>query len=192
MNRKLWYKAITHDREGKVLSTEEQPARSFLGLWNKLIWAQMAQADVAAWRKVKDFNGDDFLYSRGQSGWNFRMDGPIDSDDFGIVIGTGNTPVAVSDFKLASQMGNAQIHHLETVIADPAVVDPNCDFLVSRQFLNTDGGFLTVRESGIYVWLDQTPSIFTYGCVVRDVFAVQQDIPLGGGITIEYTLRVTE
>ncbi|MBN2241001.1 MAG: hypothetical protein JW712_14620 [Dehalococcoidales bacterium] len=192
MNRKLWYKAITHNREGNVLSTEEQPARSFLGLWNKLIWAQMAQADVAAWRKVKDFNGHDFYYSKGQSGWNFRMNGPVDSTYYGIVIGTGNSPVTVSDFRLANQLENGQMNHLVTVIADPAVTGPNCDFMVSRQFINVSGWLITVKETGIYVWLDRTPSIYSYGCAVRDVFSVPQDIPDGGGITIEYTLRVTE
>jgi len=197
MKRELWYKAVVRDCNGKVLSKEERKARSFLSLWNKVIWTQMTEASYPA-LMVTDTNGNGWPLGCGTHGWNFRMDGAANNQALGIVIGTSNTPVSVSDYAMGSQItqgiGSGQMDHLATVINVSVVTDPNCDFLISRSFANNSGGLITVRESGIYIMLERSLSPFTaaYGCGVRDVFNTPQDVPDGGGITIEYTLRVTE
>jgi len=197
MRRELWYKAVVQDRDGKVLSQEEKKSRSFLSLWNKVIWTQMTGASYPA-LMVTDINGNSWPLGCGTHGWNFRMDGAANNQALGIVIGTSNTPVSVSDYAMGSQItqgtGTGQMDHLATVINASVVADPNCDFLLSRSFANNSGGLITVRESGIYIMLERSLSPFTaaYGCGVRDIFSTPQDVPDGGGITIEYTLRVTE
>ena len=197
MKKQLWYKAIVRDRNGKVLSKEEKRARSFLGLWNKVIWTQMTGASYPA-LMVTDINGNGWPLGCGTHGWNFRMDGAANNQALGIVIGISNTPVSVSDYALGSQItqgtGIGQMDHLASVINASVVADPKCDFLLTRSFANNSGGLITVRESGIYIMLERSLSPFTaaYGCGVRDVFSTPQDVPDGGGITIEYTLRVTE
>ena len=95
---------------------------------------------------------------------------------------------------IAQGFGAGQMDYMAQIINASVVADPNCDFFMSRQMANNSGGLITVRESGIYATMDRSMSPFStaQGCVVRDVFAVPQDVPDGGGITVEYTLRVTE
>lgn len=197
MRRELWYKATVRDRNGKVLSQEEKKSRSFLGLWNKMIWTQMTGASYPA-LMVTDINGISWPLGVGTSGNNFRMNAGVENAAMGIVIGTSNTPVAISDYRMgaliAQGFGAGQMDYMAMVINASVVADPNCDFFVSRQMANNSGGLITVRESGIYVMMERSLSPFTaaYGCGVRDVFGTPQDVPDGGGITIEYTLRVAE
>lgn len=197
MKRELWYKAVVRDHNGKVLSREEEKSRSFLGLWNKIIWTQMTGASYPA-LMVTDINGSSWPLGVGTSGNNFRMNAGVENTAMGIVIGTSNTPVAISDYRMgaliAQGFGAGQMDYMAMVINTSVVADPNCDFFMSRQMANNSGGLITVRESGIYVMMERSLSPFTaaYGCGVRDVFTTPQDVPDGGGITIEYTLRVTE
>ncbi len=197
MKRELWYKAIVRDRNGKVLSQEEKRSLSFLGLWNKMIWTQMTGASYPA-LMVTDINGSSWPLGVGTNGNNFRMNAGAENTAMGIVIGTSNTPVTISDYRMgaliAQGFGAGQMDYMAMVINASVVADPNCDFFVSRQMANNSGGLITVRESGIYIMMERSLSPFTaaYGCGVRDVFGTPQDVPDGGGITIEYTLRVTE
>jgi len=197
MKRELWYKAIVQDHDGKLLSQEERKSRSFLGLWNKIIWTQMTGASYPA-LMVTDINGSGWPLGVGTSGYNFRMNAGAEDPSMGIVIGTSNTPVDVSDYRMgaliAQGLGAGQMDYMAMVINASVVADPNCDFFMSRQMANNSGGLITVRESGIYVMMERSLSPFwtAYGCVVRDIFSTSQDVPDGGGITIEYTLRITE
>jgi len=196
--RRLWYKVTVRDRDGKVLSREEKKSRSFLGLWNKIIWTQIAGASFPASLMVTDINGSSWPLGVGTSGYNFRMNAGAQNTNYGIVIGTDDTPVTVTDYRMgaliAQGFGAGQMDYMAQVINASVVADPNCDFLMSRQMANNSGGLITVKESGLYMMMERSLSPFwtAYGCVVRDVFTTPQDIPDGGGITVEYTLRVTE
>ena len=197
MIRDLWYKATVHDDKGGIIAQEEEKSRSFLSLWNKMIWTQITGASYPA-LMVTDINGNGWALGVGTSGNNFRMNGGAENPNMGIVIGTSNTPVDVSDYRLGGLItqgfGAGQMDYMAMVINPSVVADPNCDFFMSRQMANNSGGLITVRESGVYVMMERSLSPFTmaYGCGVRDVFTTPQDVPDGGGITIEYTLRVTE
>ena len=198
MKRELWYKVTVRDRDGKTLSHEERKSRSFLNIWNRVVAAQLLALSFPGSQMVTDINGSPWPLGYGTHGWNFRMDGAANNQALGIVIGTSNTPVSISDYAMGSQItqgtGTGQMDHLTTVINASVVADPHCDFFVSRSFANNSGGLITVRESGIYIMMERSLSPFSaaYGCGVRDVFGTPQDVPDGGGITIEYTLRVTE
>src|SRR4030042_6259500 len=119
MKRELWYKAIVRDRNGKVLSQEEKKSRSFLGLWNKIIWTQMTGASYPA-LMVTDINGSSWPLGVGTSGNNFRMNAGVENAAMGIVIGTSNTPVAISDYRMgaliAQGFGAGQTDYMAMVI----------------------------------------------------------------------------
>ena len=197
--RELWYSAVVRDRYGKVISRERRRSHSFLKQWNQLVACQMVPWEGFGFPNIKATDGTYWPVGIGTHGYNFRMNGYANADDFGIVIGTGSTPVTVSDYALENQIrqgtGPGQMDHLVCTVAASVVSDPDCDFLISRSFANNSGGSITVRESGIYVWMERCVSPFTSyarACVVRDVFSTPQVVPDGGGITVNYTLRVTE
>ncbi|MBN2239956.1 MAG: hypothetical protein JW712_09275 [Dehalococcoidales bacterium] len=197
MKRQLWYKATTFDRKRNLLAGEERPARSFLGLWNKIIWCQVVQPYHLSC-PTTDIDGAYWPAGKGDTGHNFRMNGEADNARLGIVIGTSDTPVSISDYRLGQQINQGheagQMDYLVTTIHAPVVSDPNCDLLISRQMANNSGSMITVRESGIYMLVERGISPYTEHncCGIRDVFSTPLDVPDGGGITVEYTLRVTE
>ena len=188
MKRQLWYKVIVRGRNGKVLSQEEKKSRSILGNWYRILYAHMAFTSTS----LVHTSGNSWGVMYHGDNWKFKAD--ANEDYIGTVIGTGSTAVTIDDYKLDSQImhgtGSGQMRHLASTPGWPSVAGSNCDFLISRTFLNNSGGSVMVRESGIYCRV-KGPTYYGYACIVRDVLGPPQDVPDGGSITINYILRIT-
>ena len=194
-NNELWYAVAVKDRHGKLVSREIKPAHSFLKQWNEFIYFFHSSGNIypkittGASTKLDSHND------------NFRMNGAEGDTNLGIVIGTDNTPVAIDDYAMIAKInegyGAGQMHHLENTFEAPVISAPSCGFSISRIIVNNSDGLITVREAGIYHqhcyrWGPHADDFYYYfSCGVRDVFAVPQDVPDGGSITINYTLQVT-
>ena len=195
MKKTLWYEVIVRDCHGKVISRERERAHSFLKQWNEFIWyfhfGGTIYPKITTGSPTKLDSHDD----------NFRMNGGEGDASLGIVIGTGNTPVAIDDYtmgaKIAEGYGTGQMHHLANAFGTPVVSPPSCGYSISRIIVNNSGGLITVRESGLYHqhsyrWGPGAGNFYFYfSCGVRDVFATPQDVPDVGSITVNYTLQVT-
>ncbi len=184
----LWYSVTVRDQNGKLVSRERRRARSMLGNWYRILYAQMSFTTCS----LVGTNGIDRGASWEQDNWKFKA--VADEDYIGIVVGTGTTAVTIDDYKLATQImhgtGSGQMRHLASTPGSPSVAGSNCDFLTSRVFLNNSGGSITVRESGIYCRC-KGPTYYSYACIVRDVFDTPQAVSNDGTTTKIYTLRVT-
>lgn len=186
MKHELWYSVVVRDRNGKVLSRERRRSRSFLKQWNQLVYVHMAQAALT----IKDTGGTNRSVTVAET--DFAMDAAANNANYGIRVGTGSTPVDVSDYKMNTPIaeggGAGQMNHLVCTVTSPTVAAPSCYFVVSRVIVNNSGGLITVTEGGVYSQMGPTPY---YCCLTRDVFAASQDVPDGGSITINWTLQVT-
>lgn len=187
MKRELWYSVVVRDRNGKVISRERRKSRSFLKAWNQLVYAMMAQTSL----NITDTAGvAQSIY--GKYGSNLAMNAGAGVTDFGIRVGTGATAVAIDDYSLGTPIaegtGVDEMNHLICTVADYGVAPPSCSFLVSRSIVNNSAAEITVREAGIYAWMSTG---VLYGCVTRDVFGTPQAVPMGGTITVDWTIQVT-
>ena len=184
MKRELWYSVVVRDRHGKIVSRERRKSKSFLKQWNQLIYVQMTQTPL----NITDTAGVSRSVDKISAA--FGMNGAAVQTSYGTRVGTGTTAVAIDDYALetpiAEGVGAGQMEHLVCTVATYVVAAPNCSFLVSRAIVNNSGASITVRESGIYA---RGGSYFL--CAVRDVFGTPQDVPNGGSIVVNYTLRVT-
>lgn len=184
----LWYSVAVRDRQGRVVSREQRKSRSMLGNWYRILYAHIA---VTSTSLIRTDGIDRGVINFGD---NWKFVAAANEDYIGVVIGTGVAPVAIDDYKLESQImhgtGPGQMRHLASTPGWPSVAGSNCDFLTSRTLLNNSGGSITVRESGIYCRVKGT-TYYGYACIVRDILATPQDVPDGGSITIDYTLRIT-
>ena len=192
MKYELWYSVVVRDRHGKTISRERRRSRSFLKQWNQIVCAQMYPFNAITSSTVKDITGANFWpFAHSQ---NFRMNSPAQNTNYGIVAGTGSTAVTLTDYALealiAQGLGAGQMDYLVCTIADASVSDPYCSFVVSRTVVNNSGALITARETGIYMMAYR--AIVYYCCGVRDVLSTPQDVPDGGSITVNYTLRVSE
>jgi len=182
----LWYAIVTRDRYGKVVSRERRKSHSFLKQWNQLVYVQMAQSAL----NITDTGGTPRSISPHAN--NFRMDAGAGVTASGIRVGTGATAVAIDDYALgtpiAEGIGVDEMEHLVCTIAASVVAAPSCSYVVSRSIVNNSAAEITVREAAIYMIMGSTPY---YGCATRDVFVTPQAVPIGGAITIDWTIQVT-
>ncbi len=185
MKHELWYSVVVRDRHGKVLSRERRRGRSFLKPWNQLIQLQMRFASLS----VVDTGGTPRNVSAHAN--SFRMAVFAGGTNYGLRVGTGNTPVAIDDYALetpiAQGTGAGQMEHQECTVATSVVSAPSCYFVVSRTITNNSGDSITVREAALYMRM----STSYYGCATRDVFGAPQAVPNGGSITVDWTIQVT-
>ncbi|MBA7678522.1 hypothetical protein ES703_86798 [subsurface metagenome] len=186
MKYELWYSVVVRDRHGKVVSRERRRSKSFLKAWNEIIYIQCHYAGTV---NITDTGNTVRAIPRHAT--NLTMNAPAGNINYGIRVGTGNTPVAIDDYALetpiAEGTGAGQMEHLVCTVATSVVAAPSCSFLVSRTIVNNSGGLITVREAGIYMFI----SSFVVGDAVRDVLVAPQAVPNGGSITIDWTIKVT-
>ncbi|MBU0777450.1 hypothetical protein KKF82_04240 [Patescibacteria group bacterium] len=197
MKHELWYSVVVRDRQGKVVSRERRRARSMLKLWNQYIYVMMVFTPGGGSLVVTDIDGNSWGLGPGTGGKPFTMKSGAGVTNYGIVVGTGNTAVQIDDYALktliAEGAGAGQMNYLPCTVADATVSDPFCSFVVSRSIANNSGGSITVRETGIYTILERgvSPFLTGYGCIVREVLGTPQEVPNGGAMTVDYTVRVT-
>lgn len=188
MKRELWYSVVVRDRLGQIVSRERRKSKSFVRQWNDLIYILTTNINTNA--KLID-GSTQVVYSTDPI--NLRMTAGSE-DTQSIVVGSGSTPVTISDYQLETQIANGlgagQLSHQAATVNASVVSAPNCGFIVERAFVNNSGGDITAREGAIYVGV-RLGAGYNNAMVVRDVFGAPQLIPDGGSLIVNYTLRVT-
>ncbi|MDZ4230220.1 MAG: hypothetical protein U1B77_00190 [Dehalococcoidales bacterium] len=181
---KLYYEVIVTDRHGKVILRENRESRSWVMAYNQLVYGGMSGSG----QSVKCTDG----VNRTQSTTYdlLLVAHPAGYDKRGCVVGGGDAPVTINDYRLDSQInhgaGPGQLEHYEcTIIYPPSVGGSQCTFRVKRIFHNASGGPVTVREIGVYGSISNPYD----ACVIRDVLGAGAPVPHGGAITAIYTVR---
>ena len=184
MKRELWYSVVVRDRHGKIVSRERRKSRSLVRQYNQSLYCHLNQSAC----DILDIGG--ISRSVSPHATTLHMNAPASNITYGIVFGIGTTAVVIGDYDIetliAEGAGAGQFNYLICTVSLSSVSAPNCGYVVSRSAVNNSGGLITVRESGIRYLQDG----FNFLCV-RDVFGTPQDVPNGGSMTVNYTLRVT-
>jgi len=185
----LLIRCVVRDPDGKVITdTGRKPSRSFVLQFLKFFY----MLGMAANAKAKDTSGAfSWMYVVGvAASVHFVLEAAVNDDDYGLVVGTGDTAEDNEDYKLATQLtegtGAGNITHGAQVIDAPAVVGANVDLELKRAFTNNTGDTITVKEAGVYT---------NYGdyffCIIRDVLPGPVDVPDRCSLTVIYTVRTT-
>jgi len=190
-NESLSYAVEVRDKEGRVIKRISAPSRSYVQQWNQLINTSVAFA-VDTWQK-KDTGG----VLRTSKGWvtNLKANAAIGDVTQGTRVGKGFTPVAIDDYALETPCGEGvgvdEFNHQVVTFTVPAVVGPTCSFTIKRIMVNNSGATINgIREIGCYVEFRQ--STFTrYAMGFRDVLPGAVTVPIGGSITVTYTIAAT-
>lgn len=187
----LLLRAVVKDPDGKIISdTGKKPAKSFVIQFLEFIYA--LQSGVATTATATD-GTEDMIYTINQPSTEiFNIKAPINEDGYGIVVGTGDTPVTNTDYVLETQLteglGVGNITHGEQVVGTAAVVGANVDLEITRTFINDTGSNITVNEAGVYVMIVAMTFIH---CILRDIIAGGVVLPDKCSLTIIYTMRTT-
>jgi hypothetical protein len=129
---------------------------------------------------------------------SYTPNGETDSTKCGIVIGSGNAAVNVSDFALQTPILNAAVAHSVQNMGACAVDSTSTFFNMTRVFTNVSGSDKFIREIGIvlsncyysqggytsYAYLDNI-------LVIRDVLPGAITLTNGQSMTLNYTIKAT-
>jgi len=82
-----------------------------------------------------------------------RVDAGATVSGYGIRVGTGTTPVTISDYNIQTSIGHGngagQLYHQATIIGAAQVIGTEAFFTISRNFNNNSGGTITVQEAAL-------------------------------------------
>jgi len=171
LNKKPRYKRILRQR-----------SRSFVKQWVQLIksnFQYVPEANVRDWGNVLRTAAQYKLSVEGAAGMYYN----------GIVLGTGETAVTISDYKMETLIvhgsGAGQLDYKAMAWDAFEVVGSTARFRNKRQFENKSGSTITVKEAGLYA----TDNAGYHFCIVRDVLSAPVDILNGQIIEVRYTFQ---
>jgi len=187
-----YYRILKHDPEGRLVKdTGLLPSHSYViqfleffeGVWSvtdknatDVTGAESVLVDVS-----DNFSG--FMYVNAGAG----------VDTHGVVVGTNAGTTAEDnenfalDTKIADGAGGGQLGYQAVTFVATRVVGPNVDLDISRVFVNTSGGTITVKEIGI-IGLNAMDT--KYHLHLRDVVS-DEPVDNAESLTVVYVLRTT-
>lgn len=179
-NIKIEIGAELRDSQGKLIKRFPwKRANSLLKQFVQCLAMQMSQAGVT----FKAVDGANHSY--GPQASAFRTYVGVRATGSSILIGTGTTPVTMTDYKLETQVSANITHPADTV----AVENPDSStwrVSIARVFTNNTGASLGIREVAIY-W-DEVSGVANV-CLDRTLYSV--DVPNGVGVTLTYRITIS-
>jgi len=116
------------------------------------------------------------------------------SEYVGIVIGTGNTAVTPTDYKLVTRIAHGttsgKMEYSGTMIYPVVVSAPNASFDIERIFRNSSGGSIEIKELGIDSHTLNGANGAIY-CIIRDVLSPTVTVNDGEYLKVTYTFQIT-
>lgn len=193
----LLIRTVVKDPDGKVINDSGQhPAKSFVIQFLEFIRYFFDATGASRLATATDGSEDPIYNAAGQCELHFYVDAPASLEyggNWGIVIGTGNTPATNTDYKLETKLSPPNITPGDSTVGVAAVVGSNVDLTITRAYTNNTGSTITVREAGIYTRYKSAgaPPAGLYHCIIRDVLAPEVTLPDKCSLTVYYTIRTT-
>lgn len=191
----LLIRAVVKDPDGKIIhDTGQKPSKSFVIQFLEVVYGIFNALAVGGYEITATDGTEDYVYVHDQNcNQHFIVDAGVNVSTHGIVVGTGDTAETNTDYKLQTQLtegvGAGNITHGAMTVGAVAVVGANVDLELKRSFTNNTGSTITVKEAGIYIFLNY--STLFYHCIIRDVLVSPIDVPDKCTLTVYYTLRTT-
>jgi len=181
----VFYKVEVYDKDGKLIEEKSGKGDSVLNNWI-VIFASIRDGTRPA---MMDQEGN--LHYLSQIVFeNCSMKAPAGNDSYGILVGTGTTPVDLGDTKLASKIshgtGSGQLNY-----GDTSEYGETSDLTRSeglqRSFDNNSGADITINEIGMAMKVNDGSNDY-YVLIARDVISATT-VPDGGRVTVKYWFR---
>jgi len=196
---------IVKRSDGTIRERRELKSESFVRQFLDLLMVQMGMVNELAYAEVRDTSNT--LRAIAFSSYTFATDALANDDDYGIVVGTGNTAPSISDYHLETQIadgvGGGQLQHGAVAYGMPTASATVSHFTITRDLANASGAPITVNEIGLYVralsvqpgeYSDRhnSSNYFYYPFMtIRDVIAGGIVVPNGDTLTVNYRLQAT-
>ena len=193
----LRYEIEVKNREGEVIKRISGESKSLLKNFMIGLWAALYSFLTKKGTNIIDRDGVSHTFPYVSSTYPKHMvvTAPANNDDYGILVGTGETEVSPDDTDLASPIshgtGAGQLSYGTTTCEEPTVSDSVVSFRILRSFTNNSGASVTVKEIGIAFLHGHADDGDIYVLMARDVLSSPTTIPDGASLTVRYTLSIT-
>ena len=121
------------------------------------------------------------------------VEAPANTSLYGIQIGTGTTAPATTDYAvqtiIAHGVGASKMQWGACGVSTAAVVGANVDLTITRAFVNSSGGAITIREITLVCSEVYSSTTQGYFCLSRD--AVNQAVANAQTAVVTYVIRTT-
>jgi hypothetical protein len=114
---------------------------------------------------------------------------PVNVDDYGIQVGTGNTAEALTDYKLDTKILQGTTSGKLAYSVGTNSISGNMDFKATRYFANTSGDTIVVAEVGYVSALEIFPTTYNV-LLARDVLSSPVTILNNETLKVNYTISV--
>jgi hypothetical protein len=126
------------------------------------------------------------------------MSAPDNDDSYGIVVGSGSTPVSPTDYALAAKIshgtGAGRLDYGPATITSSYGTTSSYTEM-ARTFLNASGSDVTVREVGIIPWCywkdNDAVRYNVKFLIARDVLPTPVKVPNLGTLTVRYRISLS-
>lgn len=186
-NIELYYTVQIKDSSGHIESSISGRSKSYVTAFMDMLYVQAFGAATTI--TVTDQSGTGRAVAS-YSG-NFSVAGGAGANYYGIIVGTGNTAVAITDYQLAARIahgtGAGQLSYSANVISAIATSGSSRQFTVTRTFTNGTANTITVKEIGLGSLATSNSWVVL---IARDVIS-DQAIAASKVLTVIYTIKVT-
>ena len=174
------------DKNGKTVSKVTKPCKSFVLQFLQLLEAQMYPSVAVT---VTDWMGTP--YAATEHANTFKTESPVGNTDYGILVGTGTTPVDNLDNAMEALIvhgvGAGELSYGATSKVTAAEVGANIDLQIIRTFSNGSGNTINVTEVGILGCFIATPR---WALILHEIVALTA-VANGQTLTVTITFRTT-
>lgn len=127
------------------------------------------------------------VYTSGSYGYLFGMNAPAGDDTYGIVIGSSDVAVSLSQYNLQSKIPNGTGSGKMTYNTSTVESLTKSDIWyvrILRTFTNNSGSNITVKEIGLIMYIYPKKVMFA-----RDVISGGITVPNGSVLTLRYIIQ---
>lgn len=187
---------LSDTKTGKILShIPERRSESFVQSF--LMILRMVMENTHPGMGVELVDTSNVTYTCHNNIYLLDVNGLINIDTNGIVIGTDGTAPAITDYallaKIAHGVGAGQMQYSAETFAVPVAGATVSQFTVTRNFANGSGGAITVKEVGLISAGKDISQTTRYFLLARDYINAGAGIsvPNGQTLTVNYRPQAT-
>ena len=172
------------DKDGRVIDRAREPMHSLTN--NMAYWL-----DVFRLGKIygTDTGGNNIQGIPLSSVSDISVEAPSGVDNYGIPIGSSNTPFSIFQYNLQSKYTSSSFSH--GAVSDSVTQSPSYSCTTySRTFTNVTSGDLTVKEVGLVARITAGSSTY-YMMLTRDVVS-DRTIPANGSIVVKIGIYINQ
>jgi len=178
------------DKNNKIIRKQKEKAHSWVGNFIKALCAILRTDSVFKIREyVTAVDGTTLGLPNINSGSDPLMYVEANEKEgaYGIVIGSGDSPVNIDDYDLDTKISHGdeagKMHYNATTVESTAKINNGYIFRIIRTFTNNSGGDITVKEIGIIAKHRENKYL-----IARDVLSSPVTVPNGATLTVRYII----